>query len=431
MRTYIILFVTLFSVGNLSAITFNRTNDAVDTLSILEQYVHKLDSLARRRDSLASRSVPRESLDAYSLYLVTPSTLYSKSVLQQFSPSADTASADSRLQRMYAINNSLARIYVNHPWLISQTQKELDKAGSFRPESDQKVSVDTRLNEKIEKAELGSDVGDVIVVTRKPNFWKFSGNGSLQFTQSYFSDNWFQGGENNYSALTMLTFNANYDNKQRIQWENKAEIQLGFQTSRSDQYHSFKPTSNLLRLTSKFGYRAVSSLYYTAQVLTYTQLVPQYQSNTQNLQSEFLGPLYLNISLGIDYKWNVNNKFSGNIYIAPGSYNLRYVKNLALSTRYGIKEGNHGLHDAGSSVNINWNYKPFKNVSWDSRMYFFSNYSYINWEWENTFNFTINKYLSAKFNVYPKFDNSAEKYHGDMGYFMLKEWLSLGLNYNW
>jgi len=80
--------------------------------------------------------------------------------------------------------------------------------------------------------------------------------------------------------------------------------------------------------------------------------------------------------------------------------------------------------------------KIMKNVSWTSRFYVFGNIfdnkqdMYVNVEWENTFDFTINKYLSAKFFFYPKFDNSSDKYKKGRHYFMLKEWLSLGLNYN-
>lgn len=64
-------------------------------------------------------------------------------------------------------------------------------------------------------------------------------------------------------------------------------------------------------------------------------------------------------------------------------------------------------------------------------MYWISNYEYTNIEWENTFDFTINKYLSATLFAYPKFDDSNKSYEGDNGYIMMQEWFSLGLNYNW
>ena len=66
-------------------------------------------------------------------------------------------------------------------------------------------------------------------------------------------------------------------------------------------------------------------------------------------------------------------------------------------------------------------------------MYFFTNYSYVNYEWENTVNFTINRYMSTKLFLYPRIDTSRDFSNGVEGrskHFMFKEWLSLGLNYN-
>ena len=65
-------------------------------------------------------------------------------------------------------------------------------------------------------------------------------------------------------------------------------------------------------------------------------------------------------------------------------------------------------------------------------MYWISNFNYTNIEWENTFNLTINKYLSARLFVYPKFDDSSPRYRSEDGsYFMMKEMLSVGFTYNW
>jgi hypothetical protein len=110
---------------------------------------------------------------------------------------------------------------------------------------------------------------------------------------------------------------------------------------------------------------------------------------------------------------------------------MRYVDRLSLSTKHGVQEGHHAYHNFGPSITVNTYWQIAKNVSWRSRMYWISNLKYTNIEWENTFNFTINKYLSATFFVYPKFDDSSTSYKGDNGYIMMQEWLSLGLNYNW
>ena len=53
---------------------------------------------------------------------------------------------------------------------------------------------------------------------------------------------------------------ANYNNKQKVKWENRLELKYGMQSSRSDSLHSFKSTEDLIRLTSKLGLQATKPL---------------------------------------------------------------------------------------------------------------------------------------------------------------------------
>jgi hypothetical protein len=318
---------------------------------------------------------------------------------------------------------------------VVQTDSQVEQAGTLRDDVHGSLTTDTKLSDKVVTVDLGAEMNEgVELVTRRPNFWKFSGSGSLQFTQNYFSENWYQGGENNYAFLGLLTLNANYDNKQNVQWENRLEARLGFQTtSESETRRSMKPTDNLLRLTTKLGYKAYKTLFYTMQVQAYTQIVPLYESNSDVIRTNFLSPLNLTVSVGLDYKFQTNNSnFRGNVYLAPCEYNMRYVSNIDLATKHGIEAGHHAYHNFGPSITVNAYWQILKNLSWNARMYWISNFTYTNIEWENTFNFTINKYLSAKLFVYPKFDDSSARYKSEGGsFFMMKEWLSLGFNYNW
>ena len=395
-------------------------------------YMQELERLVQQRDSAVQNPCDTKSPSAYAYRLYVPATLYSSALMQLFSPDSVQV-RDTSLVIAREVNDMLVRLYAEHPEKVRQAESKTNKAGVLRQDVDKSLKSDVNLASKVKKVNLGPELdGDVVLVTRKPNFWKFKGSVSLQFTQNYVTDNWYQGGESNYSGLAMANLHLNYDNKQRIQWENQLELQLGFQTNKSDAYHKVKATNNLIRLTSKFGYKAVSTLYYTGQLLTWTQLVPQYDNNSMNLRSEFLGPLYMNLSVGIDYKWNIK-RFSGNIYLAPVSYNLRYISNADLWSKHGIPEGKHSLHDAGSSILINWKVDIWKNLNWQSRMYFFTNYSYVNYEWENTVNFEINRYMSTKLFLYPRVDTSRDFSNGVEGrskHFMFKEWLSLSLNYS-
>ncbi|MBR1467891.1 MAG: DUF3078 domain-containing protein [Bacteroidaceae bacterium] len=432
-RRISILFLFLAAL-QVQAQTLRHTRDAnvQKESKTYRHYTEQLARLVQQRDSAIHNPGVSKAPSAYAYRIFVPATLYNSALMRLFSPDSvmlrDTSLAISRVA-----DDMLVRLYAEHPEKVRQTDSRMNKAGTLRQDVEKSLKSDVSLAAKVKNVNLGPELdGDVVLVTRKPNFWKFKGSVSLQFTQNYVTDNWYQGGESNYSGLAMANLHLNYDNKQRIQWENQLELQLGFQTNKSDAYHKVKATNNLIRLTSKFGYKAVSTLYYTGQLLTWTQLVPQYDNNSMNLRSEFLGPLYVNLSVGVDYKWNIK-RFSGNIYLAPVSYNLRYISNADLWSKHGIPQGKHSLHDAGSSILINWKVDIWKNINWQSRMYFFTNYSYVNYEWENTINFVINRYLSTKLFLYPRIDTSRDFSNGVEGrskHFMFKEWLSLSLNYN-
>ena len=77
----------------------------------------------------------------------------------------------------------------------------------------------------------------VEVVVEKPNFWKYKGDGYLQFMQNYVSGNWYKGGESNYAAVGSLTLEANYDNKSEVEVGQQAGDEAGL----PDLAHRLRP----------------------------------------------------------------------------------------------------------------------------------------------------------------------------------------------
>lgn len=416
---------------------------------ITSSYSHLLDSLVEARQRAELQMAERGkavTLNPYFYRLMTPGTLYAGALNRtlgvSWAPAGGYSSATSSLLQkdysldyalaaMRATDRSLASLYTRYPGLIVRTEAELLQEPRLREAVTQPLEVEAKLAEKVVPVDLGTDVAEPVEIqARKPQFWKVSGNGSLQFTQSYYSNNWYQGGDNNYAALASLTLEAKYDNKQKTQWDNKLEMQLGFQTS-DDTHHSLKATNNLLRLTSKLGYKAAKNWYYTGQVVAQTQFVPNYNSNANTFSSSFLSPLNLTISVGMDYKFkSKKEKFTGSLLLAPVAYNMRYVREDSLRSRYKVEEGKVAYHNFGPNVTLNYRWIITKDIRWDSRLYYFTNLDYVDIEWENTFTFVINKYLSSKLFLYPRFDDSSPSYRGKHGYLMFKEWLSLGINYS-
>ena len=176
------------------------------------------------------------------------------------------------------------------------------------------------------------------IIVKKPNFWKYQGEYYLQMLQNYVSSNWYKGGESNYSMVASAIMQANYNNKQKVKFDNKLEMKLGFQTSRGDTLHSFKTSEDLIRYTGRLGLQASKKWYYSLQLIAYTQFARGFKSNDATVYSDILSPLNVNVSVGMDYNvvW-LNKRLTGTIQMAPLAYNFRYVGRKALATRYGLK----------------------------------------------------------------------------------------------
>ena len=268
------------------------------------------------------------------------------------------------------------------------------------------------------------------IVIFKPNFWTFGGDYYLQFLQNYVSDNWYKGGESNYSLLGRVTMMANYNNKQKVKWENKLEMRLGYQTSKGDSVHSLKTSDDLIRYTSKLGLQASRKWYYTIQMVAQTQFAHGYKSNDKKVYSDFFSPFNLNITVGMDYTvdW-LNHRLKGSAHLAPLAFNWKYVGREDLATRYGLKEGQHGMTDYGSECIFDLSWQLMENLKWKTRLWAYTTYKRAEIEWENTITFQFNRYISSNIFLYPRFDDGAQR-KDDQSYWQFKEFMSIGFSYS-
>lgn len=389
-----------------------------DSLTVLQA---RLDSLERVNDSLRV-----EPTDGRYYRLFAPLTFYHSGAHKQLTLTADSSDAVSD-----AIDEALMSLYMRRPDLVKAYESQLREAGTLRDDVNKEVKPQVEMVERVEPVPSEPEVEpQVELVVQKPNFWTKKFDGSLQFLQNYVSDNWHKGGESNYSAVGSVTFELNYNDKDKVKFDNKLEAKLGFQTSRSDTVHKFKTNNDLLRLTSKLGLQAHKRWYYTLQVMAYTQFARGLKANDIETYSDFTSPFNLNVGLGMDYKVEaLNKRLTGTINFSPLSYNFRYVDRLALVTSYGLKEGRHSLHDFGSQMTADLEWKIAEQFTWKSRLNAYTSYKRAEVEWENLFTLKVSKYISANLFVYPRFDDAGKR-DEDMGYFQFQEYSSLGISYS-
>jgi len=366
-----------------------------------------------------------KTLSAYNQYqLFAPSTFYHGVAGSNLDLNKKDQDAENQ-----EVDAALMSVYLNHPNLIIDSENNLRHAGAVKEDIKQPVKHEVAFVKQVAPLPQEQEEPKVDVVVEKPNFWKFKGDYYLQFLQNYISSNWYKGGESNYAMVASATLEANYDNQSKLKWDNKLEAKLGFQTSRADSIHNLKASEDLLRLTSKLGLQATKKWYYTLNVLAYTQFMRGYKNNDFFTYSDFMSPITLNISIGMNYKVEWFNKhLTGNIQLSPLAYNMKYVDRLALSKRNGIDEGKHVLNDFGSMFTADLEWKFSESISWKSRLYGFSSYHRAELEWENTFTFKFNKYISSNIFIYPRFDDHTTR-DGHHGYWQFKEYASLGFNY--
>ena len=368
-----------------------------------------------------------DSIDGRYYRLFAPMTFYHGVAGHALSLNDSTADDDDVTD---AVEQALMNVYLNRPDLVGATETQMQQAGGIREDVDKPIENVVVFVDKTEApvVEMQDNV-PMDVVVQKPKFWTRKTDGFLQFMQNYVSGNWYKGGESNYSMVGAVTLEANYDNKNKWKWDNKLELKLGFQRTKTDTVNKFKANEDLIRYTGKVGLEATKKWYYTLQLLAYTQFTKGLKANDTKVYSDFMSPFNLNLGLGMDYKvLAFNKKLTGTINFSPIAVNYRYVGRLDLGPSYGLSEGKHSLVDFGSQVTADLEWKMSDIVKWKSRFYAFTAYKRTEIEWENTFTLQVSRYISANIFLYPRFDDAGSR-DDELGYWQFKEYSSIGFNY--
>ena len=255
--------------------------------------------------------------------------------------------------------------------------------------------------------------------------WRRQANLSLQLTQNYATENWHQGAANAFAMLWAAKAFANY-NKGNLSWENNAEWRVGVSTVSGDTLRKMNTTDDIFQIYSKFGYQ-VHKYWYVSMFADFrTNFFPNFQKNSNHLNTTFLTPIRYNMGLGIDYK-----PLKGlSVNISPVTYKLTYALNTDVESidvnALGIETGNNMLNEVGSSVRVEWKWRPLREIELETKFYFFTNYKKVETELEIDVDFYINKYMSAKILLHPRYDGTVESTTDDKSRLQFKELISVG-----
>jgi len=266
---------------------------------------------------------------------------------------------------------------------------------------------------------------------QQEKYWKTSGNFQGKYTQTYYSDNWYKGGESNHSVLASTVMEANYA-KKNTTLDNMLEMKLGFITEGPKGERTVRNNEDLLRVTSKFGLKAFEAWYYSAQLQGYTQFMPVWDpKNPDILKSRFMAPAYGNFSIGMDYKPKFEkNDMSLSMQFSPLSLNCRYVAVDSIAPSFGIEEGKNFKYDMGCRFETNFKCTFLKVFTLNSKFQYFSSFKRVETNFENTIDYKFSKYFSLQLFTHWRFDDSVMR-NPDMGYHQFKELLTFNFNYAW
>ncbi len=340
---------------------------------------------------------------------------------------------DPELAKM--IDETLVRVYLEHPELVRMTEEELRGVPGIIPISSDMLS-GINLKEIKPGESRPSEDKNPDRVKIKPHYWKVFGNFQGKYTQSYYSENWYKGGESNHSILGQINTEANFA-KNHTTFDNKLELKLGYHTTEINGKNTFRTNDDLIRFTSKYGLRAIEGWYYSAQFQGYTQFMPVFDTKvTTKLKSKFFSPAYGNVSVGMDYKPKFKNKnITLSVLLSPLSYNCRYVSVDSIATNFGIEAGKNFKYTIGSRFDGNVKWKFLNDFTWTSKAQYYTSYESVEVNLENTLDYKLSKYFSLQFFCHWRFDDSVkrkkDKEGNLMGYGQFKEFFTLNFNYQW
>ena len=275
-----------------------------------------------------------------------------------------------------------------------------------------------------DEVEDRNDLLQAIREMRSP--WRREATIMAQITQNYVTDNWYQGGSSSFAGLGIAKGQISYI-RERFTWENTGEWRIGGSTVSADSLHKVNTTDDLFRIYSKANLRIVPKLFTSLSAEIETRLLPTYKSNSMDLKSAPFSPFRFNAAFGIDYK-----PVKGlSISVSPVSYKVIHIMDTVRVNPqdFGLDEHQRTQHNIGSSVRVEYLWKPVREVAIESKFYLYTNYQNVEVDLEVNCDFIINRFLSARLMLHPRYDSTVIKEGDTKAKMQFRELLSIGFSH--
>ena len=368
-----------------------------------------------------------ENLLEYTLYKPESENAYDR----LYTP--DTTMFLQQRQRKHYRDMAYDYLLTNHPDYFKYTIWDLP-TNVPKPE-------EVKVEPMIEPFAVTIEVNDSTAPQKyrpKVRYWSTYAETSMQLFQNHVTLNWHKGGAGNIINLSMRNYGNFSYNKGKIKYIAELDWRESFYNAPNDTIRSYRVGEDFMRFHTNLGYQAFNKKwYYTLDAIIQTKLFPSFAENTNNKQSAFLAPLTIDIGLGMMYNLNKNFKQKGrslslSINMAPLSCYYAYSRTDKINLgANGFKDGKRYLTNLGSTVTINSTFKLNPTTSWVTRFYYNTSYERIIWEWDNTLSMTINRFLSAIFNLNMRYDDGVKKREDYDHYLQIWEKLTFGFAYKW
>ncbi len=270
--------------------------------------------------------------------------------------------------------------------------------------------------------------GKKLAVNGVRNKWYKEMTIMLQLTQNYLTKNWYAGGSSSLSTLGILTGKLDYNDFNKITWENTLEWSEGATMTPSDTIRKINMTEDMLKVYSKFNFKAYNKIYYSMSGEFITQFFDTYkEAKSTTLVTTTFSPIRVNLNVGMDFK-----PVKGlSIAVSPLSFKYVYVSDTTRikQTDFSVPVGANSLKELGSSLRVEYSYKPVREFSLDSKLYFYTNYSKVEFDMEIIANLIFSQYFSARVSLHPRYDNTVVLSGDERAKFQFKEFVSVGFTH--